>query len=181
MRRGRRIPGEAAPAGPTRPLCLLLLPARMERFEHRAVAEDLLTAPGAIAIEPAPAGTLRRVPGILRDGIAATQAKRMQLPGRPRALVLFDAAQYPLARALVASHPDAELWYAEGGQGGLHDAAAARAALRFPLTPLGPGETARARDRPLWERMEALGIESGRLGSERVQPGPPEPRSPDPG
>jgi len=29
-------------------------------------------------------------------------------------------------------------------------------------------QTARAQNRPLWERLEALGIESGRLGSERV-------------
>ena len=30
-------------------------------------------------------------------------------------------------------------------------------------------QTAHAQNRPLWERMEALGIESGRLGSERAQ------------
>ena len=29
-------------------------------------------------------------------------------------------------------------------------------------------QTAHAQNRPLWERLEALGIESGRLGSERV-------------
>ncbi len=29
-------------------------------------------------------------------------------------------------------------------------------------------QTAREQNRPLWERLEALGIESGRLGSERV-------------
>jgi hypothetical protein len=29
-------------------------------------------------------------------------------------------------------------------------------------------QTARTQNRPLWERMEGLGIESGRLGSERL-------------
>jgi hypothetical protein len=29
-------------------------------------------------------------------------------------------------------------------------------------------QTAHAQNRPLWERLESLGIESGRLGSERV-------------
>ena len=32
-------------------------------------------------------------------------------------------------------------------------------------------QTAHAQNRPLWERLEALGIESGRLGSERVSSG----------
>ena len=38
-----------------------------------------------------------------------------------------------------------------------------RAALQFEPVE-GPAHTANV---PLWERMEALGIESGRLGSER--------------
>jgi hypothetical protein len=32
-------------------------------------------------------------------------------------------------------------------------------------------QTARAQNRPLWERLEALGVESGRLGSERLSSG----------
>ncbi len=32
-------------------------------------------------------------------------------------------------------------------------------------------QTAHAQNRPLWERMETLGIESGRLGSERLSSG----------
>ena len=32
-------------------------------------------------------------------------------------------------------------------------------------------QTAHEQNRPLWERMEALGIESGRLGSERLSSG----------
>ena len=74
--------------------------------------------------------------------------------------------QYPLARALLAEHPEAELWYGGAeGAGDLHEAAAARAAVRFGAEPDGP---ARERNRPLWERMERLGVDSGRLGSERA-------------
>jgi hypothetical protein len=92
----------------------------------------------------------------------------MALPGRPRALVVFHPAQYPLARALLAEHPEAELWYGGEGPGELHEVAAARATLRFGGEPQ-QGGSARERNRPLWERMEALGIESGRLGSERAR------------
>ena len=81
------------------------------------------------------------------------------------------AAQYPLARALLAEHPEAELWYGCSGEGDLHEAALARAALRFG-GDADPTGGVRERNRPLWERMEALGVESGRLGSERApQPG----------
>ena len=105
-------------------------------------------------------------PALLRERIAAGQARRMALPGHARAIVVFDAGQYPLGRALLAEHPEAELWY--GGHAGsedLHEAAGARAALRFGAEPEGP---VRERNRPLYERMEQLGVESGRLGSERA-------------
>jgi len=166
---------------PDRGLCVLLLPARLEEAPERERAEDLLAAPGAVAVEPAAIGygATGRLPGVVRERITAGQARRMALPGHPRAIVAFRAAQYPLARALLAEHPEAELWYggaaqptssAGTGGGDLHEAAAARAALRFGA--LDGGATARERNRPLWERMEALGIESGRLGSERApQPG----------
>jgi hypothetical protein len=102
----------------------------------------------------------------MRERIAAGQARRMALPGHARAIVVFDAAQYPLGRALLAEHPEAELWYGGHDAGGdLHEAAAARAALRFGGEPEAP---ARERNRPLYERMERLGVESGRLGSERA-------------
>jgi hypothetical protein len=154
---------------PDRALCVLLLPAKLEAAAVRERAEDLLGAPGAVAVEPAAVGygATSRLPALMRERIAAGQARRMALPGHPRALVVFDAAQYPLARALLAEHPDAELWYGGEGTGDLHEAAAARAALRFSADD-GPGAPARERNRPLWERMEALGIESGRLGSERL-------------
>ena len=156
-------------AVPDRGLCVLLLPAKLEYAPVRERAEDLLGAPGAVAVEPAAIGygATGRLPGVLRERITAGQARRMALPGHPRALVVFDAAQYPLARALLAEHPEAELWYGGAGGGDLHEAAAARAALRFGGDG-EPGGAARERNRSLWERMEALGIESGRLGSERV-------------
>jgi hypothetical protein len=144
------------------PACVLLLPRPAAAYPP---AEALLRAPGAVAVEPPPVSYAAqgRLPGALADRIAAAQAKRLALPGEPRAVVAFEALQYPLARALLALHPGAELWYggAEGGSGrrrDLHAAAAARAALAFV-----PGEDPRA----LLARMEALGIESGRLGSER--------------
>ena len=159
--------------GPQRPLLVLLLPARLEAMAARERAEDLLGAPGAVAVEPAALGygATGRLPRLLRERIAASQARRMALPGEPRALMVFDARQYPLARALLAEHPAAELWYGGEGGGELHEAAAARAALRFGPAP-APGTAVRELDRELWERMEALGIESGRLGSERLRPGP---------
>ena len=166
MARRRRGRGGRA-AGGDRALCVLLLPAKLESAPVRERAEDLLGAPGAVAVEPAAIGygATGRLPAVLRERITAGQARRMALPGRPRALVVFDAAQYPLARALLAEHPEAELWYGGAGADDLHEAAAARAALRFGGED---GAAARERNRPLWERMEALGIESGRLGSERA-------------
>jgi hypothetical protein len=145
---------------------VLLLPARLEASPERDRIEDLLGAPGALAVEPATIGygATSRLPGLMRERIAAGQARRMVLPGRPRAIVVFDAAQYPLARALLAEHPEAELWYA-GDEGALHEAANARAAVRFGDEPAG---APRQRNRALFERMETLGVESGRLGSERT-------------
>ena len=164
MRRHRRRRGEV----PDRGLIVLLLPARLEAMTERERAEDLLGAPGAVAVEPAAVGygATSRLPEIVRERIAAGQARRMALPGHPRAIVIFTAAQYPLARALLAEHPEAELWYGGAdGAGDLHEAATARAALVFGAAPEGP---ARERNRPLWEQMERLGVDSGRLGSERV-------------
>ena len=158
--------------GQTRPLCLLLLPAPLERFELRERAEDLLAAPGVAAVDPprlSYTGAARLGEGFA-DGLAMVQARRMPIPGIPRALVVFDPLQYPLARALTAIHPDAELWYgptavpAGGRELVLHELAHQRAALHFEAAD----EPAHTANLPLWERMEALGIESGRLGSERA-------------
>ncbi len=135
---------------PDRSLLVLLLPDKLERMAAREHAEDLLRAPGAVAVEPPAAGSLARMPAAMRDRIALGQAKRLALPGHPRAVVAYEAAQHPLALAIVAMNPGAELWYGGGDD--------RRAALTFE-----GGDT-----RVLYERMEALGIESGRLGSERA-------------
>jgi glycosyltransferase involved in cell wall biosynthesis len=97
----------------SRPLCVLLLPRALEEFILRDQAEDLLKAPGVLAIEPAriPYGAYLRMPSALADALAMTQARRLNLPGTPRAIVIFHPLQYPLARALIGEHPDAELWY----------------------------------------------------------------------
>jgi hypothetical protein len=164
-----RIAEEAELFGQDRPLCLLLLPASLEAFALRERAEDLLTAPGVAAVDP-PRLSWRgaaRLGESVADGLTMVQARRMRLPGIPRALVVFDPLQYPLARALINLHPDAELWYGPmrepGSDSELDALARERAAMRFEAAP-GPAYEANL---PLWERMEALGIESGRLGSER--------------
>ena len=100
------------PAPPRSALCVLLLPAVVEDCPQREQVEDLLRAPGVVAVEPGRVGSMRRVPGLVRDGVAATQARRLKLAGAPRALVAFTALQYPLARALLTHHPGAEIWYA---------------------------------------------------------------------
>ena len=95
------------------PLCVLLLPRELEQFILRDQAEDLLSAPGVVAIEPArvPYGAYLRLPGPVADGLAATQARRLRLQGRPAAVVIFHPLQYPMARALISENPDCELWY----------------------------------------------------------------------
>src|SRR3989442_11702388 len=96
-----------------RPIAVLLLPRSLERFILRDQAEDLLRAPGVVAVEPArvPYGAFGRLPVALAEALAGAQAGRMSLPGTPRAIVIFHPLQWPLARALLARHPDAELWY----------------------------------------------------------------------
>ncbi len=134
---------------PGPPLLLLLLPETLERYALRAPVERLLGAPGALALDPP------RMPlsvAVARV-VAKRQVKRLKLPGHPRALAVFAPQQLPLAAALVQRHPDADVWALAGplpGADFVFDLAAA--------DDLGPA----------WERMERLGIETGRLGSERV-------------
>jgi hypothetical protein len=168
----------AADPRDTRPLGVLLLPRDLDDFELRAQATDLLRAPGVLAVEPARMSyrSYLRLPLGVGDGVAAVQAKRLRLPGVPRFVLIFGALQYPLARSLIADHPDCELWYAPEPAAEetsrkrrerleeLHLAAESRAALTFDVADL------RAADRfpaGAWARMERLGVESGRLGSER--------------
>jgi hypothetical protein len=179
-----------------RPLGVLLLPTALERFGLRAHAEDLLAGPGVVAVDPPRLGASGRVPASVADGLSAGQARRLKLPGVPRAIVIFHPLQYPLARALIAHHPDAELWYwrrdaaAPGGprrrrarHEELHLAATMRASVlivaaeedvteehdeRCDFVVLELTEDPHEDNRPLWRRLEMLGIDSGRLGSERL-------------
>jgi hypothetical protein len=139
------------------PLLVLLLPTRLEEFDLRAVAEELLAAPGVLAVEPARVSyrALGGLPPALAYHVARRQAKRMRLPGIPLAIALFDVHQVPLAVALSHRHPGAELW-----QLGDDPSEGLDSALVLDLGAAGDL-------RPVWERAEGLGVESGRLGSER--------------
>ncbi len=144
--RGARMSPRGEFEGP--PLLVLLLPTRLEQFDLRERVEMLLAAPGAVAVDPP------RVPLslALARTVSRRQAKRMRLPGVPHALGVFEEQQLPLAAALVERHPDADVWALAGPLPGTD----------FRLDLGSAGDL-----RPAWERMERLGIESGRLGSER--------------
>lgn len=144
------------------PLLVLLLPSRLERFRERAHADAMLRAAAAVAVEPPAIAfeTLARLPAVLSDVLAAAQARRLRLPGDPRAIVLYEPLQYPLARGLLVKHPVCELWYgraaAPAGRGRvarrareLHELAAARASVAF---------SADAGAEPLRTRLAALGL-----------------------
>ena len=135
----------------------------------RERAEDLLGAPGAVAVEPAAFGYGARAgcPALLRERIAAGQAQRMALPGHPRAIVVFDAAQYPLARALLAEHPEAELWY--GGERRAATCTRRRRARRAAVRR-------RARRRPRASATAPCGSGWRRSGSRAAGSAPSAPR-----
>ena len=159
---GLRLAGglTCAAAGPRRggpPLLLLLLPAPLEEFALRERAEELLAAPGAVAVEPARVSyrALGGLPPALAYRVARRQAKRMRLPGVPAAVASSTAHQVPLAVALTSA------------------TSAPSCGSSGPTRPTGL-DSAFALDlgaatdlRGVWERIESLGIESGRLGSER--------------
>jgi len=107
-----------APADADEPLAVLLLPGRLEGFELEAHARDLLSIPRVVALEPPRIRPARA----LRDAVSMRQARRLRFPGRPRLLLLYHPAQYPLARALCARHEDLELWYVPPGRAALEAA-----------------------------------------------------------
>jgi hypothetical protein len=137
------VPGDA-------PICLLLLPAPLERFILRDQAQDLLRSPGVVAVDPPRLrfGVLARLPGPLARAIAATQARRLlkAVRRRPAAVVIFHPLQLPLAEAVLARAGGGELWYGRWDRyehaydasprlrahlEALHERAAARSALTF--------------------------------------------------
>ena len=132
-----------------RPLCVLLLPAPLGRFILRDQAEDLLRAPGIVAVGPGrvPTGAYGRLPRPFADRLAAVRARRVLgslRGGVPRVVVIFHALQEPVARAILDAVPGCELWYWRWDRyeraydaaprlrarlEALHEAAARRAAL----------------------------------------------------
>ena len=107
--RAERAAGREPP-----PIARAAAPARRSRVHPARPGRGSADArPGVVAVEPARIsyGAYLRLPASVGDGLAATQARRLKLPGVPRAIVIFHPLQYPLARGLIAQHPDAELWY----------------------------------------------------------------------
>ena len=161
----RRPPGSAAVTDQIEPLAVLLLPRRLEDFELAAHAQDLLAIPRVVAVEP----PRRRGSRPAREMVAAMQARRLQFPGEPRVVVLYDPEQYPLARALLGVHAHAELWYArpapaEPADGPWRDGEQrreldylARARAEHLTVATAHGDP-RAENQPLRDRLVELGV-----------------------
>jgi hypothetical protein len=143
------VPPPPGPAAAAQPLALLLLPVALEQFEHAEHARDLLRAPRVLALEPPRVSWRRigRLPSALALGVGVRQAKRLELPGAVRVVVLYDALQLPLAQALLLRNADAELWRAE-------TVSVTPAQATFAFDPAA-GE---AGNEPLWDRLEELGV-----------------------
>jgi hypothetical protein len=135
------------------PRALLLLPRPLEGFILADQARDLLRADGVSAADPpaVPYGAVARLPRRLRDRVARVTARRLlrTLPGDLRAVAIFHPVQWPLAQALLAERPQAELWYGRWDRyevaydasprmrarlAALHEAAARRSALTFVVS-----------------------------------------------
>jgi hypothetical protein len=92
------------------PLLVLLLPQRLERFHLEQPVRELLRAQGVVAADPSRLPLGRMVP-TMAARTAMGQARRMKLPGTPRAVAILHPLQMFLAGALLARHPGSELWY----------------------------------------------------------------------
>jgi hypothetical protein len=146
------------------PLAVLLLPCRLEDFELASHARDLLAIPRVVALEP-PRARPRR---LRQNAVSALQARRLRFPGQPRLFVLYHAGQYPLARALLGVHREADLWYVQPDPGRLHAEAESESELieldelvraRAPrLLVASPDGDVRAENEPLRSRLLELEI-----------------------
>ena len=157
----------------TEPLAVLLLPGRLERCELGAHARDLLAIPRVVALEP----PRRRGSRPAREMVAAMQARRLRFPGTPCVLVMYDAGQYPLARALLGVHESAELWYARREPAAFPGDECreldylARARAEHLLVVTADGEP-HAENRPLRDRLVELGVISAQPFIPGVRVGP---------
>lgn len=153
------MPRRAGGSETEEPLGVLVLPARLEEMALERHARDLLSIPRVVALEP-PRIRLSR---FLREAASARQADRLRFPGRVRLLVLYDPAQYPLARALYARDEGVELWYIPPAR----DASAVSAdpsgtfdelARGRATGVLEPAADGTVDDEPLRRRLRELGI-----------------------
>jgi hypothetical protein len=149
------------PAPVAEPLGLLLLPIALDHFERAEHVRRLLAVPRVLALEPPRVSP----PRWLRDTIPARQVRRLKLPGQPRLIILYDPAQYPLARGLCARYEEAELWYLSSGEAEgeeraeLDQLARERATRSHDITQ---PEGVAAAEEMLWIRLRALEIISSR-------------------
>ena len=135
------------------PRALLLLPRPLEGFILADQARDLLRADGVVAADPprVPYGAVARLPPALRTVLTRRTARRLlrALDGDLRAIAIFHPVQWPLAEALLALEPRAELWYGRWDRyevaydasprmrrllASLHEQAALRSALTFVVS-----------------------------------------------
>jgi hypothetical protein len=158
------------------PLAVLLLPQRLEEFELAEHARDLLRAPRVVALEPPRVAwrRLARLPEAFALRTSLRSAKRLKLPGEVRVVILYDPLQTYMALALLARHPNAELWYLRPERASaeadaklerripeLDGIARRRAALEMTiqeLAPLPPERTWFDANEKLWDRLEELDI-----------------------
>jgi hypothetical protein len=97
------------------PRVLLLLPRPLEGFILEDQARDLLRSDAVLAADPPRVryGAVARLPAPLRATLARGSARRLlkAIGGDLRAVAIFHPVQWPLAQALLAARPQAELWY----------------------------------------------------------------------
>ena len=141
---------------PTAALCVLLLPASLERLAGARAGRGPAAARRArSAVEPAALGygATAGCPALMRERIAAGQARRMALPGHPRAIVAFDAAQYPLARALLAAPPRGGALVRRRASGGeLHERPPRARRCASAASPAAARASATGRCSSAWRR-----------------------------